>query len=543
MFNISEYLQEHRYDEFTNADSLRNFLTEQAHAADTETEDIKKQSVLGDDRNVVYAKKSLTNNIFKYIIVFTNDDNPKHNKTLKNIYDAIKHLNSDAVVPKLFVFIAEKATYTSDDDNILTINDGNTKLELDDENNTNTLVFSRLGVQGEDNCEQIVKLLQDKGFLVLNPVRYSALASNKYETCRLLEKADIPQPRYCLMTRSILYDDDLFVENMRRIEPKWNAEDTDKNEQYKLVVKILDGHGGTGVAMTDGKKLKAWLQFIFAVDPERQLLIQRKEEGDGGDIRVHVLTLRERQVILGAMKRVKLGGDFRSNVSLGAEAEPVELTKEQEQIALKTAQISGMPWCAVDIMPLVKGSNNELGDNVVLEINASPGTDGISQVLKHNFVNILLSQLQDPKEFVLQDKMCGWTETVHIDFGKGAIELLSKQDTGNGTIASHVEVGKIEDDGEYVKFKLGGNDYKLKKIGTSNALIGDVVYERPVVMVKELRLGERVVKNIKMSLVENRERKSTNILLNREVLAYLGYCVNPSKTHILTKEIEKVKII
>ena len=63
------------------------------------------------------------------------------------------------------------------------------------------------------------------------------------------------------------------------------------------------------------------------------------------------------------MKRKKIGGDFRSNVSLGATAEKVELTPEQEEIALKVAKISGMPWCAVDIMPLVKGSNPEIGDN------------------------------------------------------------------------------------------------------------------------------------------------------------------------------------
>ena len=96
------------------------------------------------------------------------------------------------------------------------------------------------------------------------------------------------------------------------------------------------------------------------------------------------------------MKRVKLGGDFRSNVSLGAEAEPVKLTPEQEQIALRTAMLAKLRWCAVDIMPLVKGSNKELGDNVVLEINASPGTAGISDVIKKNFVNVLVNELNDP---------------------------------------------------------------------------------------------------------------------------------------------------
>jgi hypothetical protein len=32
-------------------------------------------------------------------------------------------------------------------------------------------------------------------------------------------------------------------------------------------------------------------------------------------------------------------------------------------------------------------------------------------------------------------------------------------------------------------------------------------------------------------------------LLNRDVLSKLGYVVHPNKAHILTKEMEKVKIV
>ena len=37
------------------------------------------------------------NNIFKHIIIFTNDRDPKKNKTLKNIYDAIENLKKDGI--------------------------------------------------------------------------------------------------------------------------------------------------------------------------------------------------------------------------------------------------------------------------------------------------------------------------------------------------------------------------------------------------------------------------------------------------------------
>jgi hypothetical protein len=254
--------------------------------------------------------------------------------------------------------------------------------------------------------------------------------------------------------------------------------------------------------------------------------------------------VRDKQIILAAMKRVKLGGDFRSNVSLGAEAEPVKLTPEQEQIALKTAQISKLPWCAVDIMPLVKGSNKEIGDNVVLEINASPGTAGISEVIQTNFVNILLNELDDPNSFYLQDKIAGFIESVSINFGNGIEKtFLAKLDTGNSTKASVLEVGEFKEVGKYIEFSIDGNPIKLEKIGNSKAKAGEEVYERPMVVVPQIMLGLRKLNNVPISLVKSRDNKMTNLLLNRDAMSKLGYVVHPNNAHILTKEMEKVKII
>jgi hypothetical protein len=295
--------------------------------------------------------------------------------------------------------------------------------------------------------------------------------------------------------------------------------------------------------MSNGKKFYAVLQTIFALTPDTQLIIQKKEEADGGDIRVHVLTLNNRQVILAAMKRVKLGGDFRSNVSLGATAEKVKLTPEQEQIALKTAKLSKMPWCAVDIMPLVKGSNPELGDNVVLEINASPGTDGISEVIGENFVRVMINQLKDPREFYLQDKIAGYIETVSIDWGEGAKkEYLAKLDTGNGAQASHIEVGEYSEKGKKGTFTVDGKEYTFDIVGYSKAKTGEQQHNRPIIIIPSLKLGLRQANNVRMAIVKQRD-KSTNVLINRDLLSDLGYVVSSRQTHILTPEMEKIKIV
>lgn len=507
----------------------------------------KPTKVLNPDKlEVIYADlKQNPTNIFKHIIVFTNDNDSKNNKTLKNIEDAIGALKKAKcdIIPELHVFVAAEIDVDESESEI-TITDGDESMVIKEESNLDTLIFSRLGVQDEDQCEHIVQVLQDRGFLVLNPVRYSALACDKYESALLFKKGNIPQPNFTLMTKEILYDEKLYGEAMKEVYPQWDTKNNDKNEELCVVMKILDGHGGTGVALLDGKRMYAVLQMIFAIDPERRILIQKKEEADGGDIRVHVLTLRDKQVILAAMKRVKLGGDFRSNVSLGAEAEPVKLTPEQEQIALKTAQLSKLPWCAVDIMPLVKGSNKELGDNVVLEINASPGTEGITEVIKTNFINVLLNELDDPNLFYLQDKIAGFMESVTINFGDGiSKEFLAKLDTGNSTKASTLEVGEYKEKGKFIEFVIDGKQIKLEKIGTSKAIAGDQTYERPMVVVPEISLGLRKLKNIPISLVNDRNKKQTNLLLNRDIMSKMGYVVHPNNAHILTKEMEKVKII
>lgn len=538
-----EQLKSEFKDVFENKTNNDNIITEKKGDGKAD-EDVKQTSFFEDDIEVNYADMKGVSNIFKHIIVFTNNRDPKNNKTLKNIYEAVDEIKKAKcdIVPELHVFVAADVDSKENEEEI-TIKDDVESFTITEENNTDTLVFSRLGVQDEYDCEHAVKLLQDRGFLVLNPVQYAAIACDKYDTAVLLQKGGIPQPNFTLMNKDILYDEKAFNSAMHEVYKDWDDKDKDKNEDKDLVIKILDGHGGTGVFLENGKRFYAVLQAMFAVTPDLQLIIQKKEEADGGDIRVHVLTLNKRQVILAAMKRVKLGGDFRSNVSLGATAEPVKLTHEQEQIALKAARISKMPWCAVDIMPLVKGSNPELGDNAVLELNASPGTDGISDVIKENFIRILLNELKDPKEFYIQDKTAGYLESVEIDWGGIKKTYLAKLDTGNGAYASHVEVGEYIEKNNKVTFNVDGKSFTFDVVEHSRAKTGEEeIANRPIIIVPSIRLGLRQTNDAKIAIVKSRQ-KSSNVLINRDLLSNMGYVVSPRQTHILTPEMEKIKIV
>lgn len=467
---------------------------------------------------------------FKNIIFFTNEREESKNKTLKNLKDAIK--NTDV---NLITFVSEEVDYIANDKKI-EIKDTKEKITITDESNIDTIVIARLGVQESEECMECIKELQDWGLFVLNPIQASKRASNKYASAVLMQRYEIPQPKFCLLCKKDIEKGEESLQKKLKLIYKEVGQNKEEDEKREYVVKILDGHGGTGVFMTNGKGILAILQAIFAIDEERELLLQKKEEADGGDIRVHVLTSRTKQVILAQMKRKKLGGDFRSNVSLGAQAEKVEITPEQRDIALNVAKISGMPWCAVDIMPLIKGSNPEIGDNVVLEYNCSPGTEGISEVIGENFCKILLDAINDINELVLAPKSIGYIENIKFIMDNDSeFELEAKFDTGNGAKASTIGCDSLEIIGDKVSAVIDGKTYRFKKSGMSNPIVRQVREERVTVTVPCIQIGTRKLLDVDFALVDNR-KKSTPVLLNRDIMAKMAYMINPGAKHTLEEE-------
>ena len=71
------------------------------------TKETPNKKVKTDKLEVHYSdlKTNKFQNIFKHIIIFTNDKNPDNNKTLKNIYDAIKNLKKShcRIIPELHI--------------------------------------------------------------------------------------------------------------------------------------------------------------------------------------------------------------------------------------------------------------------------------------------------------------------------------------------------------------------------------------------------------------------------------------------------------
>lgn len=467
---------------------------------------------------------------FKNIIMFTNERDESKNKTLKKFNEAIS--GTDVV---LTPFVADEINYKAFDKKIK-FADNENSMTITDQSNVDTIVITRLGAQDSAACIELIKELQQWGFFILNPIEAAMTASNKYETSVLLERYNIPQPKFALLVKKDIENGmDSLKKKLKLIYDDFGEDNEEADEKKQFVVKILDGHGGTGVFMESGKTILATLQAMFAVKDDLELLLQRKEEADGGDIRVHVLTMRTKQYIIASMKRKKLGKDFRSNVSLGAQAEKVKLNSEQEKIAMAVAKISGMPWCAVDIMPLIHNSNKELGDNVVLEYNASPGTEGISSVIGKNFAKILLDSINDINELVLEPKAIGYREYMGFKFNEDAdkyVIMEAKFDTGNGSKASTIGCDEIKINGNKITAKIKGKQYTFDKAGESTPKVGDKEVVRNVVVIPEIKVGSRKLLNAEFALVDDRDR-ITPILINRDIMRKMGYLINPNKMHTI----------
>ena len=525
MKSITEFLKSKNFSSLEELEALVNEAVN-----DNESEDEQSR---GDEETSKKPKENSDKKyFFKNILFFTNDRDPKKNKTLENLYEAVEGKDVE-----VFPFVAEEVTYKATDKSI-SINDTKLKYKIDKQSNIDTIVITRLGVQDSEECIELIKELQDWGLFIMNPVQAAKKASNKYQTAVLLERYKLPQPKFALIGKDDVADGmETLKKKIKKIYPDYDPENKE-DEKLELVIKLLNGHGGTGVFMTNCKGCLAILQAIFAVDEEIELLMQKKQEIDGGDLRIHVLTMRTEQFILAAMKRKKIGKDFRSNVSLGATAEKVELTEEQKEIALKVAKVSGLPWVGVDIAPLVKDSDPEIGDNIVLEYNASAGTDGISEVIGENFMEILLDNINDINQLVLAPKSVGYIEDVTFFFenpDEDGVKIEAKLDTGNGAKASTIGCESINEDGDYVLAKIQGKEYKFKKHGQSNAIVGQVTEPRQTVLIPCIQLGTRKLLDAEFALVDNRKKKQ-KVLLNRDLMSKLGYVINPAKEHALDDE-------
>ncbi|MCA8982957.1 MAG: RimK family alpha-L-glutamate ligase [Planctomycetaceae bacterium] len=135
-----------------------------------------------------------------------------------------------------------------------------------------------------------------------------------------------------------------------------------------IIIKLLEGTQGVGVILADTTKVAE--AIIETLQCARQNVLVQKfvRESKGRDIRAFVVGDR----VVGAMRRVAQGGEFRSNLHRGGRTEPVTLDEQYMETAVKAAQIMGMRVAGVDMLESKDGPQ-------IMEVNSSPGLEGIER--------------------------------------------------------------------------------------------------------------------------------------------------------------------
>lgn len=192
--------------------------------------------------------------------------------------------------------------------------------------------------------------LEGAGTVVINPARSVEAAVDKYLTSAKLQAAGLLTPR-TVVCQTV--DDALaaFAEL-----------------GGDVVMKPLFGAEGRGITRLQDEAL-AQRAFSLLVQLGGVIYLQEYIAHEGHDLRVFLIGERA----WGMRRSNPL--DWRTNVSRGAKAEPLELNDTLIELARRAADAVGAPVAGVDLLP---GRDGRL---YAIEVNAVPGWQALSRTI------------------------------------------------------------------------------------------------------------------------------------------------------------------
>lgn len=227
------------------------------------------------------------------------------------------------------------------------------------------LILPRLGWQSLSYGLRLCRALEISETRILNSPESFEKSSDKLLSLQILSlhQIPVPQTRFSPLT----------------LKSEWQIF---KNSDAH-VFKTLQGSQGFGVTWQNQRS-----QSLAQVDAYRTVqspfLVQELiKESQGEDVRAFVINGE----IVASMKRRAPRGELRSNLHQGGKAVRTELSKKEKQLVLQTAEVLGLYYAGIDFLRSQKGP-------LILEANASPGFEGISQASKQDIAAVFAESLE-----------------------------------------------------------------------------------------------------------------------------------------------------
>ncbi|MDP2059197.1 MAG: 30S ribosomal protein S6--L-glutamate ligase [Flavobacteriaceae bacterium] len=150
-----------------------------------------------------------------------------------------------------------------------------------------------------------------------------------------------------------------------------------------VIIKLLEGTQGLGVVLAETDNAAESVIEAFNGLQARVIVQEFIKEAGGADIRAFVVDGH----VVGAMKRQGKEGEFRSNLHRGGSASVVELTDEEENVAIKAAKAMGLGVAGVDMLQSSRGP-------LILEVNSSPGLEGIEAATGKDIAKTIIRYIE-----------------------------------------------------------------------------------------------------------------------------------------------------
>ena len=372
---------------------------------------------------------------------------------------------------------------------------------------SDTVAIIRGSITRKDSWLDFVSILERANVCCVNNRQSINICADKYRTSLRLADYGLTEPKTILIN-----DPEKSVELVEEAGLK-----------FPIILKTLRGSKGVGVLFVDTEKgLDSIVQLIHKQDEDTDLLAQQYIKTDY-DVRVHVLGGK----VIAAMKRPVIEGDFRSNVSQGSVPKKIELTELEIEESLRAAKAVNGHWSAVDFIP---SKNREKEPPFMLEVNSSPGTEGIEDATKLNISNIVISYFANKDNRYKTPTECGYKEVVTVKpFG----EIIAKFDTGNsGMPVIHADKYKV--DGKQIRWSLLGKTVTSDIIRKEEISVGGLRdYDETRYVIKlDVEFAGGLYKDVEFTLDDRDER--TLILFDRAFMNKLNVMVNPQRKYVIT---------
>jgi ribosomal protein S6--L-glutamate ligase len=146
---------------------------------------------------------------------------------------------------------------------------------------------------------------------------------------------------------------------------------------------LLEGTQGKGVVLVETEQAAKSVIDAFRGLNVYFLAQEFIQEANGTDIRCFVIGNK----VVAAMSRQAQEGEFRSNLHRGGLAGLIQITRKERAMAVRAARIVGLNVAGVDMMRTNNGP-------VVLEVNSSPGLEGIEKTTEIDIATPLIEYME-----------------------------------------------------------------------------------------------------------------------------------------------------